>query len=141
MIDGVDKMQIIVFTLKDEYYAINTELVEEISRNITSTFVPKAPQWVEGLINLRGNVVTLVNLSKLLHKEEGQCYNNIVIINKDEEKIGLLVTSVVEVIDVEMNDIEKINTAIVDGIKGIIQLDGHIVNIVDIGILLAENEG
>ena len=63
-------MQIIVFTLNDKYYAIDTEQVEEISKNIPSTIVPNAPYWIEGLINLRGNVVSLVNLCKILRREE-----------------------------------------------------------------------
>lgn len=134
-------MQIIVFTLNDKYYAINTEQVEEISRNIPSTIVPNAPYWIEGLINLRGNVVSLVNLCKLLREDDDRCYNNIILINDGSEKVGLLVKDVIEVIDIETDDIEKIHTQIVDGIVGIIQLNEYIVNIIDIGILLAENEG
>ena len=135
------KMQIIVFTLNDKYYAINTEHVEEISRNIPSTRVPSAPYWIEGLINLRGNVVSLVNLCKLLRKEDDRCYNNIILINDEDEKVGLLVKDVIEVIEIEADNIERVHTQVVDGIVGIIQLNEYIVNIIDIRILLAENEG
>ena len=55
-------MQIILFTLNDRHYAISTDMVEEISKQIPSTNVPNSPEWVEGIINLRGNVVTLLNL-------------------------------------------------------------------------------
>lgn len=134
-------MQIIVFTLNNTHYAINTEHVEEISKNISSTTVPNAPYWIEGLINLRGNVVALINLCKLLRKEEDRCYNNIILINDGGEKVGLLVEDVIEVIDIETDDIEKIHNQVVDGIVGILQLNEYIVNIIDIGILLAENEG
>lgn len=134
-------MQIIVFTLGDKFYALKTDNVEEISKNISPTKVPNAPNWVEGLINLRGNVVTLVNLSKLLHQDTDLCYNNIIIIQNNDEKIGLMVQDVMEVVDIEDSHIEKISENVEDGIIGIIQLNKEIVNIIDIGILLLENEG
>lgn len=129
-------MQIIVFTLSNKYYAIATDKVEEISRMIASTIVPNSPEWVEGLINLRGNVVTLVNLCKLLRQSDDGCYNNIIIIHKEEEKVGLMVKDVIEVIDINSEDIQKINDEIVDGILGIVQMDEEIVNIIDIDMLL-----
>lgn len=134
-------MQIIVFTLGDKFYALKTDNVEEISKNISPTKVPNAPNWVEGLINLRGNVVTLVNLSKLLQQDTDLCYNNIIIIQNNDEKIGLMVQDVMEVVDIEDSHIEKISENVKDGIIGIIQLNKEIVNIIDIGILLLENEG
>ena len=62
-------MQVIVFTLGENKYAISTDKVEEITKNDQSTEVPNSLDWVEGLINLRGNVVTLLNLSKLLQQD------------------------------------------------------------------------
>lgn len=137
----LNNMQIIVFTLGDKFYALKTDNVEEISKNISPTKVPNAPNWVEGLINLRGNVVTLVNLSKLLQQDTDLCYNNIIIIQNNDEKIGLMVQDVMEVVDIEDSHIEKISENVEDGIIGIIQLNKEIVNIIDIGILLLENEG
>ncbi|HCW72543.1 MAG TPA: chemotaxis protein CheW, partial [Clostridiaceae bacterium] len=78
--------QIIVFTLGEKYYAVNSDQVEEISKMIDSTMVPNAPRHIEGLINLRGNVISLVNLAKLLHLTEEECYNNIVILDRQDEK-------------------------------------------------------
>jgi len=134
-------MQIIVFTLNEKYYAIETDKVEEISKKIPSTTVPNSPNWVEGLINLRGNVVTLLNLSKLLQQDEGICYNNIIIINNEEEKVGLMVREVTKVMDIKPESIQKVTKDIVDGIIGIIQIDEVIINIIDIKILLSKNEG
>jgi purine-binding chemotaxis protein CheW len=134
-------MQIIVFTLNDNNYAITTDMVEEISRDIPSTIVPNAPNWVEGLINLRGNVVTLLNLSKLLQQEDSVCYNNIIIINNNDEKVGIMVQEVVQVIDIKDDDIQCLNSDASDGILGIVQLDDLIINILDIDTLLSKNEG
>lgn len=56
-------MQVIVFSLNNKLFAIPTNKVSEITKSMSSIKVPNAPYWVEGLINLRGNVVTLLNLS------------------------------------------------------------------------------
>lgn len=134
-------MQIIVFTLDDKYYAIGTDKVEEISKNLAFTIVPNSPDWVEGLINLRGNVVTLVNLSKLLHQEEDMCYNNIIIIHNEEEKVGLMVKDVMEVMDIQSDEFQKVSNKEANGILGIVRRDERIINIVDIDQLLFKNEG
>ncbi|OLS01534.1 chemotaxis protein CheW [Tissierella creatinophila] len=133
-------MQIIIFTLNDKYYAINTEIVEEITKTISLTQVPNSEDWTEGLINLRGNVITLVNMSKLLLQNEDSCYNNIIIVNIEEEKIGILVKEVMEVVNIEEEKMESFNTQNT-GIVGIYRIDNRIINIVDIHSLLYKNEG
>ena len=134
-------MQIIVFTLNEKHYAITTDKVEEISKQIPSTVVPNAPDWVEGLINLRGNVVTLLNLSKLLQQTDNVCYNNIIIINNENEKIGLMVKDVMQVMDIDEDDIQRQNSFESDGILGIIKVSDIIINIIDLEPLLSKNEG
>lgn len=134
-------MQIIVFTLEDKYYAINTDKVDEITTKTYSTKIPNAQEWIEGLLNLRGNVVSLINLFKLLHHKDDICYNNIIIINHDEEKLGLMVKDIVGVIDIENKDIEKVNDKVQDGIIGVVNREDYIINIIDMNVLFSENEG
>lgn len=129
--------QIIVFTLGERYYAVNSDQVEEISKMIDSTLVPKAQKHIEGLINLRGNVVALVNLSKLLLLEDKECYNNIVIINRQDEKLGILVTEVKEVLKIREEEIEKVSTETKSGVVGIIQLDNQLVNYIDLDRIIS----
>lgn len=124
--------QIIVFTLGEKHYAVNSDQVEEISKMMDSTVVPNAPKHIRGLINLRGNVVALVNLSELLRLKENECYNNIVIMNKEDEKIGILVTEVKEVLKIQDEDIEKVSGDGKNGVVGIIQLGGNLVNYIDL---------
>lgn len=124
--------QIIVFTLGEKHYAVNSDQVEEISKMMDSTVVPNAPKHIRGLINLRGNVVALVNLSELLRLKEKECYNNIVIMNKEDEKIGILVTEVKEVLKIQDEDIEKVSGEGKNGVVGIIQLGGNLVNYIDL---------
>ena len=114
--------QIIVFTLGEKHYAVNSDQVEEISKMMDSTVVPNAPKHIRGLINLRGNVVALVNLSELLRLKEKECYNNIVIMNKEDEKIGILVTEVKEVLKIQDEDI-------VDHYTNHVMVGGYVLNI------------
>lgn len=134
-------MQIIVFTLEDKYYAINTDRVDEITKKTSSTKVPNSQDWIEGLLNLRCNVVSLINLFKLLHHKDSICYNNIIIINTKEEKLGLMVKDIVGVIDIENKDIQKVNDKVLDGIVGVVKREDHIINIIDMDVLFSENEG
>lgn len=129
--------QIIVFTLGEKYYAVNSDQVEEISKMIDSTLVPNAPRHIEGLINLRGNVISLVNLSKLLHLTEEECYNNIVILDRQDEKVGILVTEVKEVLKIKEENIEKVSTETKSGVVGIIQLDKELVNYIDLDRIIS----
>lgn len=59
-------MQMIMFKMSDEYYLISAKSVEEIIDTVPITYVPLAPNWVKGLINLRGNVMTVIGLSELI---------------------------------------------------------------------------
>ena len=55
-------MQIVVFKLGDEHFAVETEKVQSINDMMSVTKVPKAPNYIKGLINLRGNIKSLVTL-------------------------------------------------------------------------------
>lgn len=128
-------MQIIIFELKGRQYAIKTEQVEEITKWMDITPVPKAPHYIKGLINLRGNVITIMELSKLLDLpvEEDQKYANIIIAKIDEERIGLLVEDVWEVMNIEEDHIETLD---IDEkqqeMKGIIQIEDRIINLLEL---------
>lgn len=134
-------MQIVIFTLGDKYYALETDNVEEISRDINITKVPNAPEWVEGIINVRGNVITLTNLYKLLQEEEDICYNNIIMVRNEEEMIGVLVKEIKEVVNIKKEDIQSLDGESKNGILGIVRIKEEIVNIIDMDILFAKNEG
>jgi purine-binding chemotaxis protein CheW len=134
-------MQIIVFKLNEKYFSIGTDRIDEITKLLPSINVPNAPYGIEGLVNLRGNVVPQISLSKLLHLDEDVCYNNVMIINNDDHKVGLLINDVLKVMDIDEDDIQTLGTEGDGGIRGIIELDGMIVNILDVDLLLSEKEG
>lgn len=133
-------MQIVVFLLGEKHYGFKTEKVLEISKKANPTIVPNSPDWVEGLVNLRGDIVTMVNLSKILQLKDSLCYNKFIILQHKDEKIGLMVTEVNEVINISDDEFQKVDSTENNGIIGIVKLDGEIVNIIDINNLL-KNEG
>jgi purine-binding chemotaxis protein CheW len=81
-------------------------------------------------------VVSLVNLCKLLQQEDDQCYNNIVITNGQEEKIGIMVNEVKEVLKVNEENIERVSTESSSGVSGIIQIDDQLVNYIDLDLIM-----
>lgn len=137
----MDKMQIIIFKLLDKYYALRTDSVEEITKYTDYIRVPNAPDWVTGLINLRGYVVTLLDLASLLKVDAPLEYNNIIICNHQEEKIGLLVEEIIGVREIEENMVRRFKKDMKAELLGIVQMKDYIVNVIDLEKLLTENEG
>src|SRR5690554_4849305 len=127
-------MQVIVFELEDRHYAIKTDTVEEISKLLDITPVPNAPYYIKGLINLRGNVISLIETSKLLNIETTKPYANIIIVNIDNETIGMLVGDVWEVMDIQEDRIELCSTSEEEkkGMVGIIQIQDRIINYIEL---------
>lgn len=129
-------MQIVIFLLGEKRYAFKTEKVLEISKDANPTIVPNSPDWVEGLVNLRGDIVTMINLSKVLQLDDSLCYNKFIILDNDDEKIGLMVTEVIEVVDIEDEQLQKVDNSDNTGVVGIVKLDDEIINIIDINSLM-----
>lgn len=124
-------MQMIIFTLNENYYAFSSENVEEITNKMPWTPVPQSPSWVQGLVNLRGNVITLINFYKLLSptdETEEMCYNNIIIVKNDEEKIAFMVDEVAWVLDIEPSAIQQLDDKTDELVSSVIQVKDQIVS-------------
>ncbi|MEK4947360.1 chemotaxis protein CheW [Carnobacterium sp. FSL W8-0810] len=127
-------MQMIIFTLNENYYAFSSENVEEITNKMPWTPVPQSPSWVQGLVNLRGNVITLINFYKLLSptdETEEMCYNNIIIVKNDEEKIAFMVDEVAWVLDIEPSAIQQLDDKTDELVSSVIQVKDQIVSVIN----------
>ena len=104
----MNEIQVVAFNLAKEEYAIDILAVQEIIRPTAITRVPKAPSYIEGVINLRGNVVPVVNLRQCfgLKEEEQTETSRIIILIINDMKIGITVDSVTEVIRIKEDDVE-----------------------------------
>ena len=131
-------MQVIVFKLNEEQFAVETSKVQSINDFMEITEVPKAPRFIKGLINLRGIIISLIDINLILgiiHKEEKQ--NNIIILEMEDELVGIAVDQVDEVQEVLEGSLEKIEY---DNKKpyivGVFKLQDRIVTLIDINKLL-----
>lgn len=132
-------MQIVVFKLGDEHFAVETDRVQSINDIMSITRVPKAPAYIKGLINLRGSIKSLVDLNLLLDVDHGNEQNNIIILTVEDEEIGISVDEVEEVLDIDEKNIQKLNKDNDKNqpyVKGILNYEDKLLTIIDIDKLL-----
>ncbi|SHI43742.1 purine-binding chemotaxis protein CheW [Clostridium cavendishii DSM 21758] len=131
-------MQIVVFRLGDEQFAVETSRVQSIADMMKVTTVPNSPSHIEGLINLRGSIISLMDINLLLNVSHGNNdKTNVIILKVEDELVGVSVNQVDEVLEVEEKDIQKLDGDKAQAcIKGIVNLDDRIVTLVDIDKLL-----
>ncbi len=96
------------FRLGDEIYGVNVMQIREVLRYTEITPVPGAPYYVLGIINLRGNVVTVIDTRTRFGLNHGEIDNNsrIVIVEVEKQVVGMLVDSVAEVTYLNESEIE-----------------------------------
>lgn len=130
-------MQFVVFKLGEEHFAVETDKVLSINDMMVITKVPKAPNYIKGLINLRGSIKSLVDLNLLLNIKSEKKQNNIIILKVEDEELGVTVDEVEEVIDIEDKELQKLDTHSTEAnIKGIINLEDKLLTVINIEKLL-----
>jgi purine-binding chemotaxis protein CheW len=136
----------VTFHLDDEKYGINVMQVREVLRETEIAPVPGTPDYVLGIINLRGNVVTVIDTRKrfgLAPKEVDEA-TRIVIIEVGDEVVGMQVDSVAEVMDVPAAEIETApnvgNDESAKYIQGVSNQNGGLLIFVDLNKLFATEE-
>lgn len=140
------QMQYVTFTLEEEIYGINVMQVQEVLREIEVAPVPGAPHYVTGIINLRGNVVSVIDARTRFGLEQKQStpFTRIIVIEALQQIIGILVDSVAEVVDIEMSEIETApnvgNAETARYIDGVVSRDDKLLILVDLNKLLTEAE-
>src|SRR5690625_4201162 len=100
--------KLIVFELENEEYAISVQAVGSIERILPITRVPSTPDFVKGVINLRGVVTPVIDLKERLKdkKSEFSEQTRIIIVHLDEITVGLIVDAANDVIDIHQDQIE-----------------------------------
>jgi purine-binding chemotaxis protein CheW len=138
--------QYVTFRLAEETYAINVMQVQEVLRVSEIAPVPGAPHYVLGIVNLRGNVVTVIDARRRLGLEsrEPDEASRVVIIEVSNQVVGILVDSVAEVIELAATEIEPApnvgNDESSKYIQGVASRDGELTIVVDLNKLLSDEE-
>ena len=94
-----------VFNISGEEFGIELGRIAEIIKFQKSTPLPKVPAFISGVVNIRGDVIPLVDLRKRLGVEPSHIQGRIIITKIHEEKIGLLVDAVKEIVSIEKESI------------------------------------
>ena len=151
MIDVVENnddsiIQWVTFHLENEKYGIKVMQVQEVLRMTEIAPVPGAPHYVIGIINLRGNVVTVIDTRRRfgLSDTESDDETRIVIVEADNNVVGILVDSVAEVVDLKSSEIETApnvgNDESSKYIQGVSSRDDELLILVDVNKLLSDEE-
>lgn len=139
-------IQWVTFHLENEKYGIKVMQVQEVLRMTEIAPVPGAPHYVLGIINLRGNVVTVIDTRKRfgLPEAEADDETRIVIVEANNNVVGILVDSVAEVVDLKLSEIETApnvgNDESSKYIQGVSSLGNELLILVDVNKLLNDEE-
>ena len=139
-------VQIVGLRIGQETYGVPISLVREIVRVPEITAVPNAQQYVEGVINLRGKVISVVDLRKRFGETnlEAGKKNRIVVVELQSRTVGLIVHSASEVLKIPPSDIEPPGSVFLnaenDYVTGVGKLNNRLVILIDLNKLLSKSE-
>ncbi|RME26985.1 MAG: chemotaxis protein CheW [Candidatus Zixiibacteriota bacterium] len=133
-----DELQLVSFNIGSEEFGVDILKVQEINRMVEITKVPQAPHYVEGVINLRGKVIPIVDLRKRFNMElkEPDKNTRIVVVDISGNIIGMIVDAVSEVLRLPAGTIEpppEIATGVnAEYIKGVAKLEDRLLIFLDL---------
>ncbi|NLT19922.1 MAG: chemotaxis protein CheW [Syntrophomonadaceae bacterium] len=133
-----EEFQVVAFKLGQEEYAVEILYVQDINRLLNITRIPRSDRHIEGVINLRGNIIPIVNLhTKFNLQASGNDEDKrIIVFQYDELKVGILVDEVSEVLKIKKDEVEptsKVYGSIeAEHIKGIAKFEGRLLILLDL---------
>lgn len=143
---GSGEEQLVVFQLSEQTYGIDIASVYEIIRMEKVTRVPRTPDFVEGVINLRGRIIPVIDLCKRfsLSYSERTSSSRIIIVDVGGNTIGMVVDAVSEVLRIQAGSVEP-PPPMVHGIeaaylRGIAILDSRLIILLNLEKILYEQE-
>ncbi|WP_400162994.1 chemotaxis protein CheW [Brevibacillus sp. TJ4] len=142
----VGEVKVIVFRLKDEEYGVEVNQVKSIEKLEHITRVPRTPQFVKGVINLRGVVTPIIDLRKRFDLEESDYTDStrIIIVAVGELEVGLIVDAANDVIDIPVDAVEP-PPEVVGGVeaaylRGVAKLDKRLLILLNLDKVLSTEE-
>ena len=143
----VELVQLVTFKIGEEEFGVDILRVQEIIRTMEITRVPKAPDFVEGVINLRGKVIPIIDLRKRFGMEvrEHDKHTRIIVIEINNMIVGFVVDAVHEVLRIPSDTVEPPPPAVMGGIdseyiRGVGRLDDRLLILLDLDKLLSREE-
>jgi purine-binding chemotaxis protein CheW len=139
-------IQLVTFSIGEEEFGVDILKVQEIIRTMEITRVPKAPDFVEGVINLRGNVIPIIDLRKRfgLETRAHDKHTRIIVIEINNMIVGFVVDSVSEVLRIPANTVEPPPPVVAglesEYISGVGKLEDRLLILLDLDRLLSGEE-
>ncbi len=141
-------MQLVGFNIGTELFGVSILMVQEIIRSAPITTVPNSPDFIEGIINLRGNIVPVIDLRKRLNiyiKEMDYEKSWILILNVNDRVTGFIVDFVTKVLKIDEKTVEPPPDIVVAGlesqyIRGVCKLDKNLLILLDFNRILRIDE-
>ncbi len=131
-------MQLVVFKIKEEFFGVEASKVLSINDVMSITKVPNAPKHIKGLINLRGIIISLLDISILLNfpdcdlNDVNYESSSIIILDVECEEVGIIVDKVDEVLDIDQSFIKKSVDNRLPFVKGVLELNHKLITLMDI---------
>jgi purine-binding chemotaxis protein CheW len=141
---GEEMLRLVPFMLGPEEFAVDISVVQGIDRKLEITKVPRAPDSVKGVINLRGKIVPVVDLRKRfgLPWQEFTGESRIIVVNVGMRILGLMVDSVSKVLSAPAHAVKPAPSVVagieVKHIKGVLKIDRRLLILLDLGQLLKD---
>lgn len=142
----LDNNQYVAFRLNSELYAVDIRMVKTVEKKVPITRVPKVAHYIAGVINLRGEIIPVIDLAKRFNMDfiadTDDC--RIMVLKIDEFQVGIIVDGVDEVIDLPIENIESATT-VSSGISsnfvlGLGKIGNRIITILNFDKLTKEDE-
>jgi purine-binding chemotaxis protein CheW len=139
-------LQVVTFALGSEEYGVDIAQVQEINRMVTITHVPRAPQFMEGVINLRGQLIPIIDLRTRFDMERTERTKNtrIVVTEIGNKRVGMVVDSVSEVLRVPVEQIEDAPDLVAgidtEYIRGVGKMGDRLIIMLDLGRIISGTE-
>jgi purine-binding chemotaxis protein CheW len=138
--------QVVVFSLNNQMCGVDTSQVQEIIRCQDIVKVPDMPDFIDGIINLRGKVVPIVNLNMRFELGETKITDNtkIIVTNINDILTGFIVNDVTGILRFSEEEIENTPAILLNGknpyLKGVGKKDDMLISMLDLGKILTEGE-
>jgi len=140
------EIQLVVFMLNEEEFACDINNVREVVKMLKVTPLPKSIDFVEGVINMRGEVIPVIDLRKRFGMDEAERNdaNRIIIAEVEDQMFGLIVDSVSEVARIPNDQVQDAPNQVAGGrtelIAGVGKIDERMLIILDIDRILSTEE-
>jgi len=141
-----DSTQVVSFKLGPEEYGVDIAQVQEINRMVTVTNVPRAPAFMEGVINLRGQLIPIIDLRTRFGMPRAEHTKNtrIVVTEVGTKRVGMVVDSVSEVLRLPLDAIEPapdmISGVDTEYIRGVGKMNDRLIILLDLAKVVTNSE-